>query len=159
MTDRGRRASRCSVPVSLFTGAHATIVSVAQGLGALAEASGAARAALPDHVIRTAVARLRESALADAQQLAEAGCREAVDSGLDAEPTTVAAEHSVCGAILQAASEADADAIVCGTRSHGAAVRAVVGSVAAALVHRRAAAGARRARGGPHRFWPDPRRV
>ena len=47
----------------LFPGAHATVVSVAQGVGALAGASGAARAALPDEVIRTAIARLRESAL------------------------------------------------------------------------------------------------
>ena len=118
----------------LFAGAHATIVSVAQGLGALAEASGAARAALPDDMIREAVGRLRETALAEAQELAEQGCREAVDSGLRAEAKTVAAERSVSAAVAQAAEEAGADVIVCGTSGHGAAVRALVGSVALALV-------------------------
>lgn len=119
----------------LFPGAHATVVSVAQGVGALAAASGAARAALPDEVIRTAIARLRESALADAQELAQAACRDAADAGLRAESKTIAAERSVWSAILEAAGEADADAIVCGTHGHGVAVRAVLGSVAAGLVH------------------------
>ena len=119
----------------LFPGAHATVVSVAQGVGALAEASGAARAALPDEVIRTAVARLRESALADANELAQAACRDAADAGLRAEPKTVAAERSVWSALLDAVGEADADAIVCGTHGHGVAVRAVLGSVAVGLAH------------------------
>ena len=119
----------------LFPGAHATVVSVAQGVGALAEASGAARAALPDEVICTAIARLRESALADAQGLAQAACRDAADAGLRAESKPIAAEHSVWSAILEAVGEADADAIVCGTHGHGVAVRAVLGSVAVGLVH------------------------
>ena len=119
----------------LFPGAHATVVSVAQGVGALAEASGAARAALPDEVIRTAIARLRELALADANELAQAACRDAADAGLRAEPKTVAAERSVWSAILEAVGEADADAIVCGTHGHGVAVRAVLGSVAVGLAH------------------------
>ena len=119
----------------LFFGVHATVVSVAQGVGALAEASGAARAALPDEVIRAAIARLRESALAEANELAQAACRDAADAGLRAEPKSVAAERSVWSAILDAAGEADADAIVCGTHGHGLAVRAVLGSVAAGLVH------------------------
>lgn len=119
----------------LFPGAHATVVSVAQGVGAVAEASGAARAALPDEVICSAVAKLRESALVDAQGLAQSACRDAADVGLRAEPKTVAAERSVWSAILQAAGEADADAIVCGTHGHGTSVRAVLGSVATGLVH------------------------
>ncbi|MEO8687780.1 MAG: universal stress protein [Solirubrobacteraceae bacterium] len=86
-------------------------------------------------MIRTAIARLRESALADAEELAQAACRDAADAGLRAESRTVAAERSVWSAILDAVGEADADAIVCGTHGHGVAVRAVLGSVAAGLVH------------------------
>lgn len=119
----------------LFPGAHATVVSVAPGVGSLAAASGAARAALSDEMIRTAVARLRESALAHAQELAQAACRDAADAGLHAEPMAVAAEHSVWSAILEAVEGTDADAIVCGTRGYGAAIRAVLGSVATGLVH------------------------
>jgi nucleotide-binding universal stress UspA family protein len=119
---------------ALFPGAQVTIVSVAQGVGALASASGAGRAALPDDVIRTAVARLRESTLDRAREIAEAACRDAADVGLLAEPEIVAAERSVWSEILRAAGRADADAIVCGTRGHGMAVRAVIGSVAAGLV-------------------------
>jgi nucleotide-binding universal stress UspA family protein len=118
-----------------FPGAHATIVSIAHGMDALGEASGAGRAALPDEVISAALARLRESALADAHDLAQAGTRDATDAGLCAEPQTVAAERSVWSAILQVADDADADAIVCGTQGHGAALRAVLGSVATGLVH------------------------
>lgn len=133
----GSRSARVALQRAgeLFPGAHATIVSVAQGLGALTEASGTARAALPDDVIRTAVARLRESALGEAQELAQAASRDAADAGLRAEPKTVAAEGSAWSAILEAVGEADTDAVVCGTHGRGAAVRAVLGSVAAGLVH------------------------
>jgi hypothetical protein len=136
----------------LFPGAHATVVSVAQGVRALAEASGAARAALPDEVIRTAIARLRESALTDAQELAEAACRDAADAGLRAESRTVAAERSVWSAILDAVGESrrgrhrlrHARPRRGGARRPGIR-RCGIGSS-------RAAAGARRARGDPLRF-------
>lgn len=133
----GSPSSRAALELAghLFAGAHATVVSIAQGMGAVVEALGVARVALPDAVIREAVARMRESALIDAQGLAASACGEAADAGLRAEVMTVAAEGSAWSAILQAAGEVGADAIVCGTNGHGTSVRAVLGSDAKRLVH------------------------
>ena len=117
----------------LFPGAQATVLTVAQGVGALADRSSAARLALPDDVIRTAVTRMRETALADAEELTRAACQDATEAGLRAEPKIGTAHGAIWKAILEESQEADV--IVCGTRGHGAAVRAVVGSVASGLVH------------------------
>lgn len=119
----------------LLPGATAVVVSVAQGIAALDDSAGAARTALPDDVIRASIARLHEAALAQARTTAEAGARDAEQAGLRAEPRAVGAEGSVWPALLRTAAEVGADVVVSGTRGHGAAKRAVLGSVASGLVH------------------------
>jgi nucleotide-binding universal stress UspA family protein len=55
--------------------------------------------------------------------------------GLDAELLVETTHHSPPGAIIRAADEIGADAIVCGTRGFGGLRRAMAGSVSAELIH------------------------
>lgn len=118
----------------LIPSARATVVTVARGFSSLAEASSAARVALPDEVIRTAVQRLGEDALAHAREVAEEGSRAAAAAGLQATAQVVTATGSVWPPIVEVAQDGAADAIVCGTHGQGAVARAVVGSVASGVV-------------------------
>ena len=119
---------------SLFPGADAVVMSVATGLENLEDSASGARAALPDAVIRTAVDELRASALAEIQELAEEGASLARSAGLDARPDPRVADGPVWAAVLSAARETEADAVVCGTHGHGVVGRAILGSVASGLV-------------------------
>lgn len=120
---------------SLFPGAEAVVVSIAPPLEHLEDIVPGARVALPDEVVRTAVDRLRESALQEARELAGAGATMATEAGLRARAQTLSADGAPWRALICAAHEADADLIACGTRGHGPAARAVFGSVSSGLVH------------------------
>jgi nucleotide-binding universal stress UspA family protein len=72
--------------------------------------------------------------MAEAREAAEEGSALAAAAGLRAEAKVVVAEGIAWRALVDAAAEVEADAIVCGSRGHGAAVRAVLGSVASGLV-------------------------
>ena len=120
---------------ALLPGAEATVVAVAEGLGALADSASLGTAAVPADVARTAVGRLREAAVAEARELAARGAELARAAGLRATALAPEAPRSVREALLDAARDAGADAVVCGTRGHGRAARAILGSVSSGLVH------------------------
>lgn len=116
----------------LLQGAEALVVDVVGGLDRIEHS--VARAALPDEVIRTGAARLRETALAAARQRAEEGAELATAAGLRAEPRALAVEGAVAPGLLRAAADHDAQLIGCGTRGHGAIARAMLGSVSSGLL-------------------------
>ena len=119
---------------ALFPGAECVVASVVAGTGDLERSASATRLALSDDTIRSAIARLREAALAWTQELAERGAGLAADAGLRASPAVIASDASTARALAEAAREHAADVIVCGTRGQGAATRAILGSVSAGLV-------------------------
>lgn len=118
----------------LFPEAPTLVVSVAALAGAVRDSSSAARIALPDHVIHTALERLRDSALEEARELADEGARLGRAAGLNATPRAVVAETSVGSAVVEAAKEANGEVLVCGARGQGTITRAVLGSVSSKLV-------------------------
>lgn len=130
----GSPSSRAAVAAAgrLLPSAEALVVDVVGGLGRVE--SSVARAALPDEVIKTGAARLRETALAAARERAEEGAELAVAAGLRAEPCAVAVDGAVVAGLLRAAEDHDAQLIACGTRGHGAIARALLGSVASGLL-------------------------
>lgn len=134
----GSPAARAAVARSgeLFAGADATVVTVAIGLHDVERAASGARAVLPDDVIRTGAARLRDSALGHARAEAAEGAELALEAGF-----ATAEEHAFAGAgpvwarLLDAASSAAADVIVCGSHGHDVLMRVIVGSVSYGLIH------------------------
>jgi nucleotide-binding universal stress UspA family protein len=122
---------RCA---ALFPDAEAVVTSVASGLANVADAATAARVALSDEMIRTAVARLRESAIEDARELAAEGARLAADAGLRARAETGTAGGAPWSELADAAHRAGAALIGCGTHGHGLVARAILGSVSSGLV-------------------------
>lgn len=98
------------------------------------EHAALARLALPDDVIRASVDAYQQTAEARAQEIAERGRSLAEGSGLRA-TAKVRAGASPWRAVLRAAQDAGADAIVCATRGQGAFSRAVLGSTSSALLH------------------------
>ena len=115
--------------------AEAVVVAVAENLDELADAAASGRMALPDEVLRTATERLRESAVAEAEAHAEEGARLATESGFASVRREVRSTTGpVWSAVADAAREAEADAIACGTHGHGAATRAILGSVASGVM-------------------------
>ena len=133
----GSSSARAAVQRSaaLFADAEAVVVSVASGIANLADAATAARVALSDDMIRTAVARLRESAIEEARELAAAGAQMATDAGVRARAETLTAGGAPWGELVSAARRIDADLIACGTHGRGAVARAILGSVSSGLVH------------------------
>ena len=133
----GSPAARTAIEraAALFPAAEAIVASVASGLGQLEDSASPARMAVSDDVIRTAVARLREATLAETRDLARAGAALAAEAGLQATPKELPADAPVWRALLDAADEADAGAVVCGTHGRGAVMRALLGSVSTGLVH------------------------
>ena len=117
----------------LAPGADAVVATVAHGLAALEDAASGARVAMPDDVIRSAVARLRKTSLDETRALAEEGARIAADAGLKARPKPVPADGPAWAGLADAAREESADLIACGSHGHGMVARAIVGSVSTAL--------------------------
>lgn len=133
----GSAAARAAIDhaAALLPGATTLIVSVADELDAIEVTAASARIALPDAVTATAVRRLRDEHVAAAESLAEEGAALARSAGLLATPQHEPTGGAVVSALLQAADEADADLIACGTRGQGAVTRMLLGSVATGLVH------------------------
>ena len=107
---------------------------MAEGTVEFEDAASAARVALPDDVIRTAVDRLQAAALDEVRRTAADGAAEATGLGLRASPEGLSGDGTRHGALVAAARRAQADAIVCGTRGHSGVARVVLGSVSRSLV-------------------------
>jgi len=133
----GSPSARAAVEHSsaLFPAAEVVVVSVVSGLSELEDTALTSRGALSDERIRAAVARLRELTLKATRELAGAGAQLATAAGLDARAETVTGDGASWDDLATAAHRVDADVVACGTRGHGTAARAVLGSVSSGLIH------------------------
>ena len=109
----------------LFPGARAIVVTAWTSV----REAAAARTALSDSFIEQAVGRMDAEATAEAQAIADAGAERARAAGLEASAEAVEAERQVWPALLRAAGEAGAAAIVMGSRGRTALRSALLGSV------------------------------
>jgi nucleotide-binding universal stress UspA family protein len=118
---------------ALLPGSPAVIAHV-RGNALTPGHAGAARAALPDHVIAKAVHEYEAAAGTAAQQVAHRGAAIARDAGLEA-TTAVVTSGTPWRGLVAAAEEHGAAVIVCGTRGEGGFSRAVLGSTSSSLLH------------------------
>lgn len=127
-------AAALRAAVTLLPGAHFTIL-VVHATPITLDQAGAARAGLPDAMVRDGVAELEREILTEGRALAEAGAALARDAGAVAQPATAPAGGSVWRVILAEAARRSSDVIACGTRGLGGLGRAALGSTSSALVH------------------------
>jgi len=116
---------------ALFPGRRALVAVVWHPLPGGASAS---LAAVPGAIVREGRAALDAEAEDDARALAERGAQIARDAGLDAEAYALQASGPVVNALLHAADEHDAAALVVGTRGRSAVKSALLGSVSSGVV-------------------------
>jgi nucleotide-binding universal stress UspA family protein len=99
------------------------------------DAAPAALLALPKDMVGEAVGTLDEANRETAQQLAAEGAELARAAGFDAEPRDVRAGGPFFAALVEAADELDARAVVAGSRGRSSLAAAVLGSVSTGLLH------------------------
>ncbi|UGS38574.1 universal stress protein [Capillimicrobium parvum] len=117
---------------ALFPGRRALVVVV---WPPLVGGAAAGLAALPASVVREGEAKLDAEAGDAARALAEQGASLAREAGLAAEPCPVGTAGPVVNALLRAADEHDAAALVVGSRGRSAVKSALMGSVSSGVVH------------------------
>ena len=120
--------------VTLMPDAHFTVLTV-HATPITLDQAGAARAGLPEAVVRDGVAVLEREILTQGHAVAEAGAVLARAAGAVAQPATAAASGSVWRVILAEAERRNSAVIACGTRGLGGFSRADLGSTSTALVH------------------------
>jgi nucleotide-binding universal stress UspA family protein len=128
-----RSAARAAA--ALFPGAELAVVSAYDERTALEDAAAAALVALPAEVVEGGIENLRREAAAAAKAAAEDGRSLLAGLGRDATAGARPALGRAWEAILAAAGELGADAIVCGSRGLGAFSRIALGSTSTALLH------------------------
>ena len=116
----------------MFPGATAVLVTA---WTSIREAARAGRAALPESVVQQAVHEIDAATEAEAQAKANAGAERAQTQGLAATALAIQADGSVASAILDAAGEHHATAVVVGSRGLSGVRSALLGSVSNAIVH------------------------
>lgn len=116
---------------ALFTGRTLKIITVWRSAAGLA---GAARAAMPDDVIRAGIEGLDRQALEDAEATARRGAELAAAAGAEADWAAALAGRSVWVTILDEAARADAAAIVVGARGRSGIASIVLGGVSSGVV-------------------------
>jgi nucleotide-binding universal stress UspA family protein len=99
-------------------------------------AAAAARAALPDEVIKQGVSRIDDENEEQALETAAAGVAILRDLGGEAVGRAVRGTANTWSAILGLADELDADTIVLGSRGRSSLKAALLGSVSAGVVER-----------------------
>jgi nucleotide-binding universal stress UspA family protein len=99
------------------------------------DAAPAALLALPKDMVGDAVGTLDDANRETAEECAAEGAELARKAGFDAEPRAVRSGGPFFGALLKAADELDARAIVAGSRGRSALRAAVLGSVSTGLLH------------------------
>jgi nucleotide-binding universal stress UspA family protein len=99
------------------------------------DAAPAALMALPKDMVGEAVGTLDEANRETAEQLAAEGAELARKAGFDAQARAVRSRGPFFAALLEAADELDASAIVAGSRGRSALAAAVLGSVSTGLLH------------------------
>jgi nucleotide-binding universal stress UspA family protein len=99
------------------------------------DAAPSALLALPKDMVGEAVGALDEANRETAEELAAEGAELARSAGFDAEQRAVRAGGPFFAALLKAADELDARAIVAGSRGRSNLAAAVLGSVSTGLLH------------------------
>ena len=116
----------------LFPGHPAVVVSVWHSADA---ASAASLIAIPAGVATNAYEQLDKESERQATEKAHEGVNAAKDAGLDATASALLSYGQVWATIVAAADQADAQAIVVGSRGLSAVKSALLGSVANGVVH------------------------
>ena len=98
-------------------------------------AAPAALIALPGNMVREGAQTLDEATREEAEELAAEGAELARAAGFDAEPRAVRSSGPYFAALIDAANELDASAIVAGSRGRSTLRAAVLGSVSTGLLH------------------------
>jgi nucleotide-binding universal stress UspA family protein len=127
--DAGRAIAEAA---ALFPGRRALVAVVWSPLGG---GAAAGLAAIPASMAREGQAKLDAAAEDAARALAEDGARLAREAGRAAEPWPVGASGPGTDALLRAADEHDAAALVVGSRGRSAVKSALLGSVSSGVVH------------------------
>ena len=99
------------------------------------DAAPAALMAMPKDMIGEAVGTLDEANREEAEACAAEGAELASAAGFDAEPRAVRSGGPFFAALIRAADELDASAIVAGSRGRSPLRSAVLGSVSTGLLH------------------------
>jgi len=108
---------------------------VAVAWGSFRAGAPAALLAMSKEMVSTAIDTLDEAGREAAEMLAAEGAELARAAGFDAEPRTVQSKGPFFAALLHAANELDASAIVAGSRGRSPLAAAVLGSVSTGLLH------------------------
>jgi nucleotide-binding universal stress UspA family protein len=91
--------------------------------------------AMPGDMVRESVDLLDDAGRETAEALAAEGSELARAAGFDAEPRALRSSGPFFAALLEAADELDARAIVAGSRGRSSLAAAVLGSVSTGLLH------------------------
>lgn len=116
----------------LFPNHAAVVVSVWHSAAA---ASAASLIAIPSGVATTAYQELDKESERQAAARAQDGADAAKDAGLDATARAVCSHGQIWATIIDAADQADARAVVIGSRGLSAVKSTLLGSVANGVVH------------------------
>ena len=108
---------------------------VATAWGSFRAGAPAALIAMPGEMVSTAIDTLDEAGREAAEVVAAEGAELARAAGFDAEPRAVQSTGPFFAALLHAADELDAPAIVAGSRGRSSLAAAVLGSVSTGLLH------------------------
>ena len=98
-------------------------------------AAPSALLAMPGDMVRESVDLLDDAGRETAEALAAEGAELARAAGFDAEPRALRSSGPFFAALLEAADELDARAIVAGSRGRSSLAAAVLGSVSTGLLH------------------------
>jgi nucleotide-binding universal stress UspA family protein len=131
----GSPAARSAVATAgtLFAPAEAVLLTVREPQ--LHEVDGAmARVRLPAEVVRAGLDEIEQRVAERARRTVDQGLELAAGAGLEARGVVVASAHP-WRAIVAAATEHEADLVVCGTNGHAPIGRAFLGSTSSSLLH------------------------
>jgi nucleotide-binding universal stress UspA family protein len=116
----------------LFPGRAAEVVTAWRSVKEVVPAS---LVALPASVAHEAQVKMDEAERNEAQGLADAGAGLARDAGLDARGQAIEAAGAIWPAIIRAAEDAGAEAVIVGSRGRSPIRSAILGSVSAGVVN------------------------
>lgn len=128
-SDNARRA--LAEGAERFPGRPAVVATVWRSAE---RAASAARAALPDEVIKQAVSAMDDTSEEQALETASAGMEILREAGVEAAARAVRSTAPTWSALVELAGELDAETIVLGTRGRSGLRAALLGSVSSGVL-------------------------